>query len=259
MRNKLWLIATLNIILLTPCFAKENPAVTPYRSTVSNPAALSQSGWLELEAGWLSSKSRDDSTRGSLPYMLKFAFAQNSGVLLGGEAFVNQTVAQSSSISGLGDTSFLLKHRFGVSENGSSAFGMEYGFVAATAKEGLNGGSGKTDHLINGIYSADLSGNTIDINLNLTTLGSVSAGESKQQWGWVATWSRPLNEKWGVAAELFGSIRSGFKPSDQALVSVNYALSKRVVWDAGLAAGLNDSTPKWSLLAGVTVLVGKLY
>jgi len=33
------------------------PTATPYRPTVSNPATLSEPGWLEMELGWQTTKS----------------------------------------------------------------------------------------------------------------------------------------------------------------------------------------------------------
>lgn len=245
--------------LAFPASAEDLPSVTPYRPTVSNPAVLSQPGWLEIESGWINSKYKDNSSRSSLPYTLKFAFTDTLGVLVGGEAFVSQVDPAGERQSGSGDTYLLLKHKWPLGGESKSAFGMEYGFNSPTAKNGLNSGSGKTDHVLNGIYSTEASGHTIDLNLNITSLGDVQPGESRQQWGWATTISRQLNEDWGVAAELSGYARQGTQPSDQFLAAVNYTMSRSVVWDAGFAAGLNDAAPKWSVFAGVAILLGKIY
>lgn len=195
--------------------AGEQPAVTPYRPTVSNPAALSQPGWLELETDLSSSKATDNSSRGNLPYLLKFAFTDNMGVLLGGDAFIEQADLAGEPLRGAGDTLLLLKQRWPLSEENNAALGVEYGFKSPTAKEGL--GSGKTDYLVNGIYSAEFSGNTIDLNLNLSVLGDAQPGEEHQQWGWATTWSRQLNDIWGIAAELSGYMRQGTDASNRTL------------------------------------------
>jgi hypothetical protein len=246
------------VVWASIAFAEDEPSVTPYRPTVSNPAALSQPGWLEIESGWINSVSNDNSTRGSLPYTLKLAFTDTFGVLIGGEAFVDQVDPAGAHTQGTGDTSLLLKNKWTPSEKSASAFGLEYGFTSPTAQNGVGSGSGKTDYLVNGIYSTDLSGNTIDLNLNVTELGSVMPGESSKLWGWAATWSRSLNDTWGVAAEFSGNARQGIDPSDQFLAAVNYAQSKRVVWDAGFTSGVNQAAPKWGIFAGVSMLVGKL-
>lgn len=237
-------------------FAEEKPLVTPYRQTVFNPAALSPPGWLEVETGWNNSQTADNTSHSRFSYTLKFAFTEKMGVLLGGDAFVDQTDLTGRRLSGSGDTFYLLKHKRTLSEENNSAFGMEYGFKAPTAKNGL--GSGKTDHLLNGIYSTKLSGNTLDLNLNLTTLGNAQVGESRRQWGWSTTWSRPLNDTWGVATGLFGYTRQGTDPNSQILGTVSYAMNRRIAWDAGFAAGISPAAPKWSVFAGVSMLAGKL-
>ncbi|MDP2805937.1 MAG: hypothetical protein Q8O24_08355 [Gallionellaceae bacterium] len=259
--NMLHVIAVLSLAaVISPAFAEEAlPSVTPYRPTVSNQAALSAPGWAEVETGWVTSQANDGSNRGSLPYLVKFAFTDRMGLLLGGEGYVSQRDAAGDQLNGSGDTMLLLKHKLGVSEDGNSAFGLEYGLSSPTASSGLNSGSGMKDHLMNGIYSTNVAGHSIDLNLNLTTLGTAVAGESRQQWGWATSVSRVLNDRWSVSAELSGTARQGTKPSDQLLVAASYEMSRRVVWDAGLAAGLNDTAAKWSVFAGVSILVGKIY
>lgn len=243
--------------------AEELPSVTPYRPTVSNPAALSQPGWLEIETGLNGSEASDNSRRSNLPYTLKFAFTDNFGVLLGGDAYIDQTDLTGSKLSGAGDTLLLLKQKWAASKDGNTAYGLEYGFKSPTAKAGL--GTGQTDYLINGIYSTGLSGNTpglssntIDLNLNLTVLGDAQVGEARQQWGWATSWSRPLNDIWGIAAELSGTMRQGAETSNQFLGAVSYTMNRRVVWDAGFTAGISPAAPKWSAFVGVSILAAKL-
>jgi hypothetical protein len=259
MRDNLRLSVLLLCAAMVPfASAEEPPSVTPYRPTVSNPAALSQPGWLEIETGFNTSKSSDNSSRGNQPYLLKLAFTDNFGVLLGGDAYIDQTDSTGSKLGGTGDTLLMLKQKFAVSKDGESAFGVEYGFKSPTAKEEL-GGNGKTDYLVNGIYSTELSGNTLDLNVSVTELGTAKAGESRQQWGWAASWARAINDSWGVAAELSGTQRQGTEASSQFLGAVSYNMSRRVVWDAGFTAGLSPAAPTWSVFAGVSILAGKLW
>lgn len=79
------------------------PAVTPYRPSVSTPAALSAPGWLEIEGGALRARGSGDTRRDSLPYTLKLAFTPDWGVRLGGDAWVRQTDDTGQRISGAGD------------------------------------------------------------------------------------------------------------------------------------------------------------
>src|SRR5450755_1243520 len=122
--------------------AAEDVAVTPYRPTVSTPAALSAPGWLEGEAGLQSLDDATPTRRDSAPYTLKLAISDDWGVRIAGELLVHDANADSPHVTGTGDTSVILKRRFAL--NARSAFGLEVGATAPTAPPGLHSGSGKT-------------------------------------------------------------------------------------------------------------------
>lgn len=227
--------------------------VTPYRPTVTNPAALSAPGWIELETGALAQNDKDGSRRDSIPYLAKLAFTPDFGVLLGGDVYVSQT-ANGTRTSGTGDTTLMLKHRLVL--DSASALGCEYGFKSPTAKKGL--GSGKSDLVLNGIYSRDISGHALDINLNVTKLGDALPNESAWQYGWSGTVFHPVRGKWGVMAELSGIARTGMLPQNQWLVAANYEWSSRLVLDAGLSAGISSASHRVALFAGMSVLLGQV-
>lgn len=235
-----------------PAMAQE-ARVTPYRPTVSNPAALSEPGWLELEVGMASRHDKGGSRQNSLPYLAKLAFTSDFGVLLGGDAYVSQT-ANGTRTSGTGDTTLMLKHRLVL--DSASALGCEYGFKSPTAKSGL--GSGKSDLLLNGIYSRDISGHALDINLNVTKVGDALPDESAFQYGWSGTVFRPVDDKWGAMVELSGTQRSGVASQSQWLVAASYEWSARLVLDAGLSAGIGAASHRVALFAGMSMLLGQV-
>jgi len=108
---------------------------------------------------------------------------------------------------------------------------------------------------LNGIYSADLGAYHLDANLSVTRLGIADAGESRNQYGWAAAVSRPVNDTWGVAVELAGSTRRGADDTAQLLGALSYNWSKHVVLDVGAAFGLNKATPDTTVFAGAVVLL----
>lgn len=232
-------------------------SVTPYRPTVSNPAQLSSPGWLEVESGFNRNKYKDGTVRDSMLYTLKLAFTEDIGIMLGGDAYVSQTDLAGVRPRGFGDTMLLVKQRWAMNESGNSAFGVEYGLKTPTAKTPL--GSGKTDYIVNGIYSTDMNLHTVDLNLNLIQLGAVQANESRQQWGWATTWSHPVGQDWVAAAEFSGTARQGTQPINQFLMAASYASSERVTWDAGVAHGISGNSQNWSVFAGVAFLADKLF
>jgi hypothetical protein len=272
-----WVTATENIIVEMPSFllgfcvvtvlalgaisspahadsaASEVPVVTPYRPTVSTPAALSAPGWLEIEAGVLSSDGGEPARRDSLPYAFKYALSPDWGIRLQGEALVRDDDPQGQRITGFGDTALILKTRFPVNEH--SAFGLEFGVGAATAHPGLHSGSGKTDYSLNGIYSADFASvYHLDLNYTVSRLGVIGPAEGRLQELWATALSRGLGERWGVVGEFSGTHESGVERTAQALVAASFMPAHKISWDLGVARGLTAATPSWSLFAGVTVL-----
>jgi hypothetical protein len=235
----------------------DEPSVTPYRPTVSNPAQLPVAGWLEVEMGINKTHPGDGSRQSNVPYLLKYAFNEDFGILLGGDAHLSQTDVSGERRRGFGDTLLLAKHRWGLGEeNDDSALGLEWGFKSPTARNGL--GNGATDYLINGIYSTEFRGHSLDLNLSSAYLGAIDPGTGRTRWGWAASISRPLNEQWSLAAELSGVARRGTSPETQGLFALAYALSKRVVLDAGFTIGLSRAAADKGFFVGASVLLEKL-
>ena len=241
-------------VFATPAYADE-PGAVPYRPTVSTPAALSAPGYLELELGWQRISGGGLARYDSTPYTLKLAFTPDWGVRIGGDGAARAVDVDGSRVSGFADTAVVFKRRLPINE--SAAFGLEGGAKFASGKRAL--GSGTTDYAVTGIYSADLGAYHTDLNVTATRLGSVDPGQGRTQALWASALSRSLDEHWGIAGELSGTRRSGTASTAQFLAAVTYNASPRMVLDAGASRGLNAAAPDWSLFAGVTILLGKLF
>jgi hypothetical protein len=238
--------------LVAPLWAADaEPFATPYRPTVSNPADLSAPGYFELEAGGQYQRGNTVTRRTSLPWLLKYAFTDRVGVMVGGEAWVSETDPAGSTARGLGDASVTLKLRQPLSDK--SALGLEAGAKLATASAPL--GSEKTDYTLNGIYSIDIGRHHLDVNLGWTRQGEIVSGESRNQFGWAAAVSHPFNDIWGGALEVAGTTRQGVEDTAQLLGALSYNWSKRIVLDCGAGFGLNKATPDVTVFAGAVVLL----
>lgn len=245
------LLATASLLACAAARADDSPSVTPYRPSVSTPAALSAPGWLEIEAGAVSSRDRDASRSASLQYTFKLAFTPDWGVRLGGDALVRQTPATGPATQGGGDTTVVLKHRMEL--NDDQALGLELGTKFPTA--GKVRGSGHRDTGLNFIYSADFAqGWHTDINLLATRIGGVSAGTGRWQPGWAGGLSRNLSAEWGAVVELSGTRQRGSPSTTLALAAMSYAVSKGLSLDFGASKGLSAASGGWSAFAGLTVL-----
>lgn len=238
----------------------DKPDAVPYRPTVSTPAALSAPGWLEGEFGGFLIRNRhaDDGVdrRTSIPYTLKYAFTDDWGLRVGGEAYAHGRNGDGSTDSGFGDTMLVAKRRFAIDQ--ASAFGLEVGAAFPTARSALQTGSGKTDWSLNGIYSADVGAWHADVNLVNTRLGAKSEGQSRLQTLGAFALSRPVSERWTAAAELSGTRQRGAPGTAQFLAAMSVALRRDLVVDFGAAHGLNRASPTWQAFAGVTLVLGRL-
>jgi hypothetical protein len=242
----------------TVAWAGENePAATPYRPSVSSPAALSAPGWLDMEFGALRVSGGGDKRRDSIPYAAKLAFSDAWGVVLGGELQVRRVDQDGAAHTGIGDTTFMVKNRIATADEGT-AWGIAAGFKSPTAKDAI--GSGKSDAIVTGIFSSDFAGSYhVDANLTATRLGVWGAGEGRVQTGWAAAVSKSLNDRWGVFVEPSGTRRAGRASTAQLMFGATYNVSKRLVLDLAVAEGLNNATPDWQLMFGLTALIGQLW
>lgn len=251
--------ALIGVLLASGCSGAwadrpvDDPSVTPYRPSVSTPAALSAPGWVEIEAGGLRAGAHHAPSRDSVPYSVKLAFTPDWGVRINGEAWVRQVDDSGRRVSGFGDSSVIVKRRFEVDEK--SAFGLEGGVIAATGRKGISGG--KPSQTLNTIYSADLGNWHTDLNLAATRLGSFDPGTGRIQGLWAAALSKALDERWGLVGELSGTAQRGVTPTRQFLAAASYNVSKRATLDAGVARSLRNS--EWSAFAGITFLAGRLF
>ena len=238
--------------IILPAQADE-PAATPYRPTVSNPAQLPVPGWIEIEAGVQDSREPDGPQQ-SLPYLLKLAFTDRFGILLGGDAYLSAPDGNGRRQNGIGDTSLILKGALPVSK--ATMLGLELGSTLASSAAGI--GNTQADYTINGILSTDLASYHLDLNLNATRLGD-PAGAVRAQGGWAASLSRGFGEKLNGAAEISGITQDHTAPSARFLTALSYSQTPRLVWDAGASWGLNRQSEDWALFAGVTILAQRLF
>lgn len=236
--------------------ADDDPSTTPYRPSVSSPAALSAPGWLEVEAGFQHDRGAAGARRDSVPTTLKLAFTPDWGIRIGNEAWVRQGDA-SGRTSGVGDTGVVLKRRFAIDE--TQAFGLEAGVNVPTGRRGIGSGSGKPDYAVNAIYSADLGDWHTDLNLVTARLGQADPGESRNQLLWAAALSRSLNDRWGVVGEFSGTQQRGADSTSQFLLAASCNVGKRLTIDAGAARSLRSGPPVWSAFTGFTWTTVRLF
>ena len=180
--------------------------------------------------------------------LLKYAFSERWGVLLGGEAWVGLHETGASA-HGVGDTNIVLKRAFTIDE--ASALGLELGAKLPTASTAI--GSGHADYTLNAIASRDLGRLHLDANANLTRPGAHEPATSGPISGLSAALSSPLDDHWGALAELSGTRQHGVGANGQALLGLTYSPSKRLTFDLGLSHGVHAPAAGWSWFSGVVL------
>lgn len=261
--NRITLFLLCGIVILGEIFIPkyclgQEPSATPYRQTLSNPAQLSAAGYVEMEMGWqtLKEKATDD-YRHTVPYLFKLAFSDYIGLLIGGDALIINDFDQGSTLAGIGDLTPALKFKVPSSSQSASAFGLEVGARLPTAPETIS--RQQTDYLITGIYSTQIGHIGVDLNVGYTRLGGTASGRGKNNLFWAASTAYGITERWSVAGELAGTARQGVKPFTQFLTSTSYFFTPRLVGDTGMAFGLNGASQEWTMFAGMTILLGKVW
>jgi hypothetical protein len=243
--------APLLLILSSPLVAQaEQLTVTPYRPTVSNPAELSALHHLEVEFGAQLNQPGMEEERNSLPFLLKYPFAENWGLLVGGEAWI-ESVNPDETISGYGNTYALLKHYYPITED--LAVGIEAGAVFPTARNAL--GQGKTDYLGNLIVSKDFSDLRVDVNAGVIRQGFKEEDLDRYHYNWAVAASHPLTERWGIAGEFSGILTKQQKPTSQFLATLNYMVTPQLIVDFGGTVGMTTVTDDYSVFAGFAWLI----
>lgn len=223
---------------------------TPYRPTVSNPADLPVPHHFEWEAGGYSEHDSGDARHSSVPYLLKYAFNEDVGVLVGGESLVVDK-GGGDTTQGWGDTTVEMKLHHKVTEK--TGIGLEAGATLPTASRGL--GSGRTNYTLNGIVSTEAMGCDVDINVTYTRLGASDPDTGHDQLGWAVAAAHDLSPKWGVEGEFSGSAQRGTHGVAQFLGALAFTATPTLVFDGGALFGMNREAPRYGVFAGMTMLV----
>jgi hypothetical protein len=202
----------------------EEIRATPYRPTVSNPADLPAPGYVEVELGAARTRDRTDRSRTtSMPALFKFAFTEDIGVLLGGDAHVARREADGTALRGEGDSAAALKLRHELTS--TSAFGVELGARFATARTGL--GEPGTDYSANGVYSVQFGTINMDLNVSGTHVGRINPREGRYRLGGALALGTPIAGPFGFAMEVSGAGRRGTTGNGEALAAVTWLIASK--------------------------------
>lgn len=231
---------------------EESPAVVAYRPSVATPADLPAPGWPQLDAGWNVAKGGGLARSESVPVTFRLAWSESLGLVAGTDAYDWQRDFDGNTAHSGGDTTLQLKYRLPV--NDSLSLGAQFGVALPTARPPI--GTGKANW--GGVAIASFDSNIVHVDVNVagTRLGGADEGQGQWQGEWAIAASRSLPQGFSVTGELSGIAQRGTSAQAQALTGVNYNVSRQVVIDMAIVAGLSRAAPNWQVTAGVTVQLG---
>jgi hypothetical protein len=255
-------IAALFFALSVAVSAQQSPgapSANPGRPTVSTPATLTPTGYLQFETGYLfASDSPGLSTQSNLNEVTKFSVSPRFELLVSDNPFAHSRTENSSS-NGSGGISLGAQAVVYPGEGVRPTVALSYfREVYDGNTPDLDIGSAKNSALL--LLSADVKGFHYDTNFIFNeVMGSnaiTASSVGRAQFGQTLSVSHPLLGKWGLSGELWRFTQPFLRGNAIGnLWAVNYNLKSNLVLDAGFNRGLTSTSTQWEVFTGFTYLL----
>lgn len=243
-----------------PAEDDEPDFIVPARPTASNPAEFQRPGVLQLEYGFNGNwRAPGGASEVDTPLALRFAVSRRLLLEFDCDTPISQS-ADGTRTTGEGDTQLgvqgVLHHETKARPGVAVAYYIK--LPTASAAKGL--GTGRVDHFLIALVSKNISKTTVDFNAIYLLAGrTTDAGHASSAQAALAA-SRGVTKRFGVQGELSGFTRNDAQPGAMfTLGVVTYQVNRRLVFDAGVRAGLTPEAPRVGAVAGLTVGVADLY
>jgi hypothetical protein len=243
-----------------PADDNEPDFIVPARPTFSNPAEFQRPGVLQLEYGFNGNwRAPGGSSEVDTPLALRFAVSRRLLLEFDGDTPLSQ-VSDGARTTGAGDTQLgvqgVLEHESKTRPGLALAYYIK--LPTASAERGL--GTGRVDHFLIALVSKTTRKTTVDFNAIYLLAGrTTDAGHASSAQAALAV-TQAVTRRFGVQGELSGFTRNDAQPGAMfTLGVVTYQVNRRLVFDAGLRAGLTHEAPRVGAVAGLTVGVADLY
>lgn len=247
------LSATVPLAAVAQADLPDAPEANPGRPTVSTPATLVPSGYLQFETGVLgASHSPEFSTRWSLNEVMKLSVAPRLELLAATEPFVHYRAA-SQTANGAAEVFLGAQAVLQPGEGAKPTVAVSYFHRAYDGGvPELDFGSPKNSFLL--LASAEVKGFHYDANAMFNEL--VQGGVRRAQFGQSLSISHPLAGKFTLSGEIWQFTQPFLRGHAIGnLWAVSYAARKTLVFDAGFNRGLTSTSTRWEAFAGFTYLL----
>jgi hypothetical protein len=229
------------------------PEANPGRPTVSTPATLTPSGYLQFETGFSAANhSSQFSSRFAPSEVLKFSVHPRLEFLASSEPVVHYRAAGQTA-NGVAEV-FLGAQAVAVPGEGAKptiAVSYFHRVYDGGAPE-FDFGSPVNSGLL--LASADVKGFHYDANTMFNEL--VEGSVRRAQFGQSLTISHPLTHKFTLSGEIWHFTQPFLRGNAVGnLWAVSFAARKTLVFDAGFNHGLTDTSTRWEAFLGFTYLL----
>jgi hypothetical protein len=231
----------------------QEPEANPGRPTVSTPATLTPTGYLQFETGLSAANhSPEFSSRFAPNEVLKFSVHPRLEFLASSEPVVHYRAAGQTA-NGVAEVFLGAQAVINPGEGPKPTIAVSYFHRAydGGAPE-FDFGSPANSALL--LASADVKGFHYDANAMFNEL--VEGSVRRAQFGQSLTISHPLPHKFTISGEIWHFTQPLLRSNAVGnLWAVSYAARKTLVLDAGFNHGLTDTSTRWEAFLGFTYLL----
>jgi hypothetical protein len=231
--------------------------VAPDRPDVTNGTTIVEEGLLQVEVGAQHARMGTQDSTGT-PVTVRIGLLEWLEARAGTDGFVQQS-GNGLSTSGAGNVQLGAKLRLFADPGGAPVLSLlpTVNLPVASAEKGL--GSGDLDATLVVLTGTDL-GRTSHLDVNYG-IGAIGAGQGRPHFSQQlvsASFSHSLTEQLSPYVEAFWISRQ--EPDGGPVVSVDAgfirALAVRIAIDGGVAVGLTNAAPDFSVFAGLSLIIG---
>ena len=230
------------------------PTANPGRPTVSTPATITPTGYLQFETGLLSAEhSPEFSSRSGLNVVLKFSPSRRLEFLAAAEPLVHYS-ARNRTANGTAELFLGLQ---GVIHRGEGARPTIAASYFRRVFDGgvpeLDLGSARNSLIL--LASADVKGFHYDTNAMMNEVVE-GGGIHRAQFAQTLSVSHPAGRAFAISAELWHFTQPFLRNNAVgSLWALSYTARRNLVLDCGFNRGLTTTSTRWEVFAGFTYLL----
>lgn len=229
----------------------------PNRPTVADPADITEYGVLEIEYGWNHSWLGQHTDENDFGALVKFSALCDLEIRWSPDTWISQ-----GGQTGFGDNWVGAQYRFRHQSHRVPAMAASYMVKVPSASAALGLGTGRVDQQIKFLASKDIGTTHFDFNASALVIGRPASGGRDTGAEIDLSFSHPLWKQLALTGEIYGDTRlnDSVPGYTSTLWALTYALTPRLVIDAGMDAAVTPNAPfRKSFFMGFVYSLGELY